>query len=134
MLSPFKSKWDTCILQSWIPGFNLDNPSNLTFPTWVGLRRLPFEHHDQAIDIVETLGEVIGMELSNNTAKDPRLCIILKIDNEWVTNIDFEFKDGMLPPHKVLVNYDKLPIHKVAEHAKVGNIRTVFAKKCRNIQ
>ena len=51
MLSPFKSKWDTCMLQSWVPGFNLDNPSNLAFPTWVALRRLSFEHHDQALAI-----------------------------------------------------------------------------------
>lgn len=60
MLSPFKSKWGICMFQSWIPGFNPDNPSNLASPTWVALRRLPFEHHDQAIAIAGTLGEVIG--------------------------------------------------------------------------
>jgi hypothetical protein len=49
MLSPYKSKWGTCMLQSWIPGFNPDNPNNLAFPTWVALRKLPFEHHDQAL-------------------------------------------------------------------------------------
>ena len=38
MVSPFRSKWGTCMLQSWIPGFNPDNPSNLAFPTWVSLR------------------------------------------------------------------------------------------------
>lgn len=26
MLSPFKSKWGTCMFQSWIPRFNPDNP------------------------------------------------------------------------------------------------------------
>lgn len=45
MLSPFKTKWGACMFQSWVPGFNPDNPSNLTFPTWVTLRKLPFEHH-----------------------------------------------------------------------------------------
>lgn len=34
MLSPFKSEWGTCMLQSWVPRFNLDNPINLAFPTW----------------------------------------------------------------------------------------------------
>ena len=53
MLSPFKSKWGTCMLQSWVPGFNPENPSNLAFPTWVALRRLPFEHRDQAPAIAE---------------------------------------------------------------------------------
>jgi len=77
MLSPFKSKWGTCMLQSWVPGFNPNNPSNLAFPTWVALRRLPFEHHDQALAIAEMLGEVIGIDTSNETAKDPRFCINL---------------------------------------------------------
>lgn len=31
ILSPYKSKWGTCMLQSWIHGFNPDNPSNLVF-------------------------------------------------------------------------------------------------------
>lgn len=52
MLSPFKTKWGTCMLQSWVPGFNPYNPSNLAFPTWVTLRNLSYDHHDQALDIV----------------------------------------------------------------------------------
>ena len=46
MVSPFRSKWGTCMLQSWVPGFNPDNPSNLAFPTWVSLRNLPHEHQE----------------------------------------------------------------------------------------
>lgn len=79
MLSPFKSKWGTCLIQSWVPRFNHDNPSNLAFPTWVRLRNMPFEHQDQAIAIAKTLGEVIGMDTANEAAKDPRLCINLDI-------------------------------------------------------
>ena len=30
---------------------NLKKPSNVAFLTWVSLINLPFEHHDQAIDI-----------------------------------------------------------------------------------
>ena len=33
MMSPFKSKWATCLIQRWVPGFNPNNPSNLVFPT-----------------------------------------------------------------------------------------------------
>lgn len=29
MLSPHKSRWGTCMLQSWIQGFNPNNLSNL---------------------------------------------------------------------------------------------------------
>ena len=46
MLSLFRSKWGTCMLQSWVPWCNSDNPSNLAFPTWVSLRNMPFEHQD----------------------------------------------------------------------------------------
>ena len=71
MLSPFMSKWGTCMIQSWVLGFNPDNPSNLVFPTWVCLRNMPFEHQDQAIAIVGPLGEVIGINTGNESAKDP---------------------------------------------------------------
>ena len=57
MLSPFKSEWGTCMLQAWVRGFNLDNPSNLLafFKIWVALRNLHFKHHDQALAIAETI-------------------------------------------------------------------------------
>lgn len=71
MLSPFRSKWGTCLIQSWIPGFNPANLRNLVFPTWVRLRNMPFEHQDQALEIVGTLGKVIGMETANENTKDP---------------------------------------------------------------
>lgn len=37
---PGKSEWGTCMLQSWVLGFNPNNLSMLTFPTWVSLRSL----------------------------------------------------------------------------------------------
>ena len=110
LMLPFKSKWGTCLIQSWVPGFNLENPSNLAFPTWVSLRNMPFEHQDQAIEIAETLGEVIGSDTSNDTAKDPRFCINLEISKGWATSIDLEMENGLMPPQKIMVDYDKLPI------------------------
>jgi hypothetical protein len=119
MMSPFKSKWGTCMIQSWVPAFNPDNPSNLAFPTWVALRRLPFEHHDQTLAIAETLGKVIGIDTSNDTARDPRFCVNLIVSNGWVTTIDVESENETMPTHKVLVDYDKLPID--AKPSIVGN-------------
>ena len=110
MVSPFRSKWDTCMLQSWVPGFNPDNPNNLAFPTWVSLRNLPHEHQDQAIGIVETLGEVIGMDIANENARDPRFCINLEISKGWATSIELITEGGILPPQTILIDYDKLPI------------------------
>ena len=110
MLSPFKSKWGTCLIQSWVPGFNPDNLSSLAFPTWVSLRNMPFEHLDQAMAIAETLGEVIGFDTSNDTGKDPRFCINLEISKGWATSIDLEVEGGVLPTQRIMVDYDKLPI------------------------
>ena len=109
MLSPYKSKWGTCMIQSWVPGFNPDNPSNLVFPTWVALRRLPFDHHDQTLSLAKMRGEVIGIDTSNEWAKDPRFCVNLMVSKGWVTSIDLEIKDRILPSQKVVVDYDKLP-------------------------
>ena len=110
MLSPFRSKWGTCMIQSWVPGFNPDNPSNLAFPTWVSLRNMPFEHHEQALAIVGTLGEVIGMDTANESTKDPRFCINLEISKGWATSIDLKAEGGIVPSQKILVDYDTLPI------------------------
>lgn len=71
---------------------------------------MPFEHLDQAIAIAETLGEVIGMDVANEKAKDPRFCINLEISKGWVTSIDLESEEGILPSQRIMVNYDKLPI------------------------
>ena len=129
MLSPFKSKWRTCMFQSWIPGFNPDNPSNLAFPTWVALRRLPFEHHDQAIAIAGTLGEVIGIDTSNETAKDPRFCVNLKVKEGWITSIVLETEDSNIPPQRVIVDYDKLPMRCRACQSWLHRVRD-----CKEIQ
>ena len=110
MLSPFKTKWGTCMLQSWIPGFNPDNPSNLAFPTCIALRRLSYEHYDQAIAIAGTLGEVTSIDTTNDTAQDPRFCVHLKIDEGWVISIDLEAEGGSAVPQQVLVDYDRLSI------------------------
>ena len=78
------------MLQSWVPGFNPDNPSNLAFPTWVSLRNLPIGHQDQALAIAKSLGEVIGMDVENDNAREPRFCINLEISKGWITSIDLE--------------------------------------------
>lgn len=40
---------------------------------------MPFEYQDQALVTAETVGEVIGLDTANETAKDPRSCINMEI-------------------------------------------------------
>ena len=142
MLTPFRSKWGTCMLQSWVRGFNPDNPSNLAFPTWVSLRNMSFEHQDQALAIAESLGEVIGMDTGNDIAKDPRFCINLEINKGWDTCIDLECEGGVLAPQKIMVDYDKLPIrcrvclswkHKASECKEGMKIPQIMKEKGRSV-
>ena len=123
ILSPYKTKWGTCMLQSWVPGFNPDNPSNLPFPTWITLRNLPFEHHDQAMAITGILGEVIGIDTANDSARAPRFCVNLKVDKGWVTSIKLESEEEIVPPHEVIVEYDKLPLRCRACHSWKHKVR-----------
>lgn len=85
------------MLQSWVPRFNFDNLSNLAFPIGVSLRNMPFKHHDQALTVSKTLGEVIGMDNVNENTKDPIFCINLEISKGWATYIDLECEGGILP-------------------------------------
>lgn len=98
------------MFQSWIPGFNPHNPSNLVFPTWVSLGNLPFEHFDQAYNIAGSLEEIIGMETSNEDNKDPRFYINLQICSGWVSGIALESEGGTSLPQLVEVDYDNLPM------------------------
>ena len=117
------------MIQSWVPGFNPDNSSNLAFPTWVALRTLPYKHHDQALAIAETLGEVMGIETANETLLDPRFCINVKVNKGWFTCIDLENEDGTSPPpHKVLVDYYNLPIRCRACHSWKHKVSDFFRK------
>ena len=142
MFSPFKSEWNTSLLQSWISGFNPENLNNLAFPMCVASRNLPFEHHDQAFEIAGTLGEVIGLDTTNESAKDLRFCVNLKIDKGWVTNILLETEGGILPPQIVVVDYNKLSIrcrtcyiwkHMVKDCGGTGGGGNRFGRKEDNI-
>jgi hypothetical protein len=52
---------------------------------------------------------VIDIDTSNETTKDRRFCINLKINEGWVTSIALSFEEGILTIHNVVVDYDKLP-------------------------
>jgi hypothetical protein len=54
-----------------------------------------FEHNNQALAIVETLGEVIRIDTANETTKDLRFHVNLKDDKEWMSSINLEYEEGI---------------------------------------
>lgn len=76
---------------------------------WVTLRNLPFEHVDQAQNIVESLGEVVGIDKLNPMMSDPMFCVNLNIKKWWVSSIILGAEDENLPSHNIVVDYDTLP-------------------------
>ena len=61
------------------------------------LQNMPYEHDNQAIAIAKSLGEVIGMDTTNENAKDPRFCINWEICKGWVVCIELE-SEGVSQP------------------------------------
>ena len=89
----------------------MGNPSNLVLSTWASLQNMPYEHEDQANATTESLGEVIGIDTANESAKNPRLnCLNLEINKHWVTCIELECEERDLATEKIMIDYDKLPI------------------------
>ena len=64
---------------------------------------MPYEHQDQVINVVKTLGEVLGMDTANENAKDPSFCI--NLSKGCAKCIELESDGGILPPQK---NYGEL--------------------------
>ena len=55
MRSSLKMQRGIRIHEEWIHAFNPKNAIGLTFPRWITLKNLSFEHHDDAHDIATSL-------------------------------------------------------------------------------
>jgi hypothetical protein len=55
MLTPHRSKWGTCILQTWTSDFTSSKPTGLKVPTWVTLKEVPGESLGVAAEIATGL-------------------------------------------------------------------------------
>jgi hypothetical protein len=77
MLTPHRSKWGTCILQTWTPNFNSSKPVGLKVPTWVTLKEVRGEFLGVADQIAADLGEVVGSDKRNAYCTDPSFCVAL---------------------------------------------------------
>lgn len=93
VLFPYNSTWGMCMIQSWVPGFNPKNPSNLAFPIGVSLQNLAYEHHDRLYAIDGSLGEIICIDTTNDTTKYATFCINLQVSRGWVISIVLELEE-----------------------------------------
>lgn len=72
MYTPHRSRWGTCILQTWTTSFDSSKPSRLKIPTWVTFRGIPGEFLGVAKEIAGGLGELLGNDTRNSATADQR--------------------------------------------------------------
>jgi hypothetical protein len=109
MLTPHKSRWGTCILQTWTPGFVASKPTGLKVPTWVTLKDVPGEFMRVAAEMASGLGELLGSDRRNAVSRDQRFCVGITSGAGYRTYLsvmnEFTGKEAM-----VLIDYCNLPI------------------------
>lgn len=109
MLSLFKSRWGTCVMQKWMPNFDATNPKGMLMPTWITLRRVPDEFQCVANQIAQGLGKVLGGDRQNSTLTDQRFCVALPAGAGWVPSVVVEnARTGEFST--VVIEYTNLPI------------------------
>jgi hypothetical protein len=121
LLTPFRSEQGLCVFQEWSPNFDLEDElggasrgakgghQGFKIPTWITLRNVREEFMAVAQEIAAGIGEVLGVDESNDNIKDPRFCVGLSAGGGWepsvvVTNSTTKKK------HTILIDYNFLPI------------------------
>lgn len=109
MLTPHRSKWGTCILQTWTTDFDSSKPLRLKVPTWVTLRGIPGEFLGVAKEIAGGLGELLGSDKRNAHTADQRFCVALQAGLGWQTQLAVT-NENTGEKIVILVDYCNLPI------------------------
>jgi len=86
-LTPHRSRWGTCILQTWATGFNPCHPTRLKVPTWVTLRGIPGEFLGEADKIAGGLGDLLASDRRNAHTAEQRFCVALQAGQGWRTQL-----------------------------------------------
>jgi hypothetical protein len=109
MLNPHISKWETCIMQPWVSGFNPAQPTNALIPVWITLTNLPDELRSSGEDIAMCIGQVIRRNKSNSICSDQKYCVTIFSSKPFVMAIDVTNPIfGTIT--KIEVDYINLPI------------------------
>jgi hypothetical protein len=121
LLTPFRSEQGLCVFQRWSPNFDPEDKlgrestgsrkgnQGFKIPTWITLRNVRVEFIGVAREITEGIGEILGIDESNDGVKDPRFCVGIPVGGGWehsavVTNSVTKQK------HTIHIDYDFLPI------------------------
>jgi hypothetical protein len=75
MFTPYKSRWGTCILQTWMLGFNATQLVGLKVPTWIMPKDVPGEFLNVPLEMVGRLEEFLGSNKRNSVTTDQRFCV-----------------------------------------------------------
>jgi hypothetical protein len=121
LLTPFRSRFGLCVFQRWVPDFDPSNDfggtakgakketQSLIIPTWITLRHVREEFMGVAKEIAAGIGEVLGVDESNDGIKDPRFCVGLPSGGGWEHSIQVT-NAATSTTSTVLVDYNYLPI------------------------
>lgn len=109
MRTPHRSRWGTCILQTWATGFNASHPTQLKVPTWITLRGIPGEYLGVAKEIAGGLGELLGCDRRNASSADQRFCVALQSGLGWTTQLSVT-NESTKEKIVISVDYCNLPI------------------------
>ena len=109
MLTSHRSRWETCILQTWTPYFNSSKPIGLKVSTWVTLKVVQGEFLGMADQIAARLGEVVGSDKQNAYCTDQRFCVVLTLEEGYRSQLSVTNDcTGLIST--IDVDYNSLPI------------------------
>lgn len=120
LATPYRGYRGLCIFQRWSVDFDLvtlkggkvsgsNLPTNMKFPTWITLKQVSKEYQAVALEIVKGIGEVIGMDTSNDQVQDPRFCIALDSSKGWEPLVQVT-NETTKTTKTILIDYNYLPI------------------------
>lgn len=87
MLTPYKSRWGTCILQTWTLGFNATWLVGLKVPTWVTPKDVPDEFLNVPSEMARRLDECLGSNEHNSVTIDQRFCVGLILEASYMMKL-----------------------------------------------
>jgi hypothetical protein len=109
MLTPHRSKWGTCILQSWASNFNSSQPTGLKVPTWITLKDVPGEFLGVVAEIASGLGDLVDSDKCNTYCSDQKFYVALKSGDGYRAQVAVKNK-GTGTISKINIDYGNLPI------------------------
>ena len=109
MFTPHLSKWGTCIMQPWVPGFNASRPTGTKMPIWITLKEVLDEFISSAAELAQSIGSVLGKHRGNAANSDQKFCIAVQTGEPFTLSLEAENPvTGKVT--NIQVDYNNLPI------------------------